>query len=158
MVVLGWILALLLPLVLLFLFSRYIVHQWAIMKDGGIPTELGVEFDLPNFGSSPSDSIPLFLSRKAYIWYTLFLITVLVSVFFPPVGRLLFFLSSAFLFLLIVGQFIGLSLSKASIRNLPEFIGRDYLPVVRMFRASLAYIIILFVVFNLFFNLVILPA
>lgn len=150
--ILCWVLALLLPLILFDLFTRYLLRQWDQMLPSDIP--LCKEFGFPDFGSCPHDAMKIFFARKLYIWYTLFVVSAAFSTLLPTVGRIVFYLSSAFLFLLLFGQYWGLSLSKTAYRSIKEPVKRSFLPIVRMFRASFAYISLLFIIFILFFDLV----
>lgn len=153
MTILCWVLALLLPLILFDLFTRYLLRQWDQMLTSDIP--LCKEFGFPNFGSCPYDAMKIFFTRKIYIWYTLFVVSAALSTLLPAVGRVVFYLASAFLFLLLFAQYWSLSLSKAAYRSIIEPVRRSFLPIVRMFRASFAYISLLFIIFILFFDLVI---
>lgn len=144
--------AIILPMVFLSLFCRYFVRQWDRMDASDIA--LCKEFGFPNFGSNLNDAMRLFLTGKAYIWYPLFVTSALLFLLSFRIGRAAFYISNAILCILAFSQYYALFRAKAALHKIKKPVDRSFFPVVRMFRASFAYSVILFVIFNLFFDLI----
>ena len=150
MTILYWIIALLLPFAFLFVFTHSISKQFYRMQ-----LIIGTLEDYP-FPSDASDSLAheQSLSRKAYIYIVLFAVNAVLLWLLPSIGRITFLLSDAFLLFLCYGQYLSLASTKRAYRSVDETIRAWYTPIIRVYRILLAYPAILFVVFNLFFDLV----
>lgn len=144
--------ATMLPMVFLVFFCRYLTQQWDQMEISDIA--LCKELDFPDFGSNLNDAMRLFLTGKAYIWYPLFVTSALLFLLPFAIGRVAFYISSAILCIIAFSQYYALFRAKSALRNIKKPVDRSFVPVVRMFRVSFAYSVILFVIFNLFFDFV----
>lgn len=152
--VLCWILAAVLPMIFLAFFGRYLVRQWALMESYDIP--LCKDFHFPDFGSDPNESMRLLLAGKAYIWYPIFVVSSILFLLSREVGRIVLYISNVFLCVLLFGQFYTLTRAKSALRGIKKPIDRSFYPIVRMFRVSFVYLVILFTIYNLFFDFVML--
>lgn len=150
MIAIYWTVAILLPIVLLFVFTKSVTGQFARMER----TEISLlsEFGFPNDASDPF-KLSKSLSRKTTIYFSLFAASALLLWLLPLIGKIVFYLSSAFLLFLCFGQYFGLSAAKRAYRSINKAIRPNYAPVVRIYRTLFAYPVILLVVFYTFFNL-----
>ena len=151
MTAICWIAAILIPIVLLFVFTRSI----GIHFEGMAAEEIALlsSFGFHDDASNPS-ALTQSLSRKTTIYFTLFAASALLLWLLPLIGKIVFYISSAFLLFLCFGQYVGLSSTKRVHRSINKAIQPNYAPIVRIYRTLLAYPVILFILFNLFFDLV----
>lgn len=152
MTTIFWIAALLLPFIFLFVFTKSITNQFARMNPSDI--SLLSEYGFPSDAANPSAHTQA-LSRKTYIYFVLFAASAILLRLLPLVGKIVFYLASAFLLFLCFGQYLSFSAAKRARRNLfNKAVQSWYTPIVRIYRTLLVYSVILFILFNLFFDFV----
>lgn len=144
-----WLCAILLPFLLVDIFTRCVKRQYDRMD-----VEIVERLPRLGFPDDASDVKAQFgsISRRASIYFSLLFPCALALRLLPTVGRILRFLSSLFLLLGCFTQYMGLSVAKRARRSAK--LRRFYDPIVRVYRAQFVYALLIMTIFHLFFDLV----
>lgn len=129
---------------------KCMAHFWSKLEPEDI--KFAKEFGFPDFGADYYISCEM-CTRKMSIWYTLFIITWILTFLLPVVGRIAFWVSQAVLILFFVGQSIGVSSAKSVLKSLNPAIQRNYRPIVNIMRIPEIYQFVLIIIFATVFNL-----
>lgn len=111
------------------------------------------DFGFPDFGTDFASSCKM-CTRKMSIWYTLFIVTAIVSHFLPRIGRIVAFASQAFLFLLLIGQSIPESQAKRALNSINPALQPNYRPIIGILRIPTIYQLLLVIAYATYYDLI----
>ena len=145
-----WLFIITLPFLTGLVFQYLLVQQYVKLEQ--IDIKLASEFNFNEPLHSAKELSRYFLGNKMSSIYLLVIIACVCFFISATFGQIVLILINTYWSVLGFGTYYRISIAKRNVRCIHPPIDQNYRPIVNMHRLSFLYHIVLFTIFNLFFD------